>query len=417
MDSKTSTQPRIIIIGAGFAGLTAAHELKKNKNIEITLIDKNNYHTFQPFLYQVASADLAPSDIAIPIRSEFKGYENVHVIMGEVTRVDKENREICLKDGKIINYDYLIIATGSEVNYFNHPEWSKYVVSLKTINDALLIRTKVLEAFEKAEIDKKNFVTFTIIGGGPTGVELAGSLYELIKQTLKDEFNYVNPNDSKIILIEASEKLLSSFNKKLSDFTVDSLERKGITLKLGIRVKDLTKNLVILENGEIIDTQLIIWAAGVKASLSKDILGNDVEFSHGNKIKVEPNFSLENYPNIFVIGDSAEYLDKKGESLPGLAAVASQEGKFISKVIFAKINNKDAPKKFIYNNRGNLAIIGRYSAIYEFGKIKLKGWLAWLIWDVVHIYFLIGFRNRIIVFIKWIWNYITHRRSERLIIK
>jgi NADH dehydrogenase len=414
--------PHIVIIGAGFGGLSAANILKHNSNIHITLIDKNNYHVFQPFLYQVATSDLAPSDIAITIRNQFNKCPNVSVLMDEVIKINKQNKKIITKSGIELIYDYLIIATGSESNFFGNDDWQKNTVSLKNLNDALIIRSKLLESFEMAELVSNNrreeLMTFVIIGGGATGVELAGSIKELIQQSLKGDFNNLNPINAKIILIEGSSRLLPSFNDKLSDIAKTSLENKGIIIKLSSKVKDIQKQKIILESGEEIKSNLIIWAAGVKASNVTTMFNDEItETGYNGRIKVKSDLSLRFNPEIFIIGDVCEVLDIDNKPLPGLAAVATQQGKFVAKVIKEKLKGNKKEFCFKYNNLGSLAIIGRYSAVAEFKNLKLYGIFAWLIWDIIHIYFLIGARNRIIVFIKWMWNYITNRRSERIIVK
>ncbi|MFN7038226.1 MAG: NAD(P)/FAD-dependent oxidoreductase [Alphaproteobacteria bacterium] len=416
-----SNLPHIVIIGAGFGGLTAANHLKKCKNLRITLIDKNNYHSFWPFLYQVATCDLSPSDIAIPVRSEFKAEDNVTVLMDKVINIQSHQKRINTENGLSLSYDYLIIATGSEVNFFGNENWKKHATSLKTINDALKIKTKILEIFEKAELENKALdqeknISFVIIGGGPTGVELAGSIEELVKQSFEFDFNNLKPENTKIILIENADRVLPSFQSELSQVAQNALKAKNIELKLNSKVKNIENNKVILENGEIIETNLIIWAAGIKASNIKAMFEGGIETGKGDKVKVESDLSLKANSEIFVIGDTSEVFDKKGNLLPGLAAVAKQQGKFVAKVILSKIKGEVKKHIFNYHDFGNLAIIGRYRAIAEFKYFKIHGTLAWIIWDIIHIYFLIGFRNRVIIFTKWMWNYITHERNERIII-
>lgn len=420
MGLKSIKKPHIIIIGAGFAGLNLAMKLKGLAEIKITIIDSKNYHVFQPFLYQVACADLAPSDIALPIRDQFKGHKNITVIMDKVVIVDKINQTIYTQGKLKFFYDFLVIATGSSVNYFNE-KWKDYIIGLKSIEDALLIKNKILSSLEHAEATEdssyqKYLSTFVIIGGGPTGVELAGSIAELLKQTLKSNFTKIDPTASTIILIEAEPQLLPSFPATLGQYTLSSLENKGITVKLNTRVQDINKHHITLFNGEIIKASLIIWGAGVRVNSIKELLGEDIKFGSLGKAKVEDNLSLPGTPNIFIIGDACEVIDHNNKPLPGLAAVATQQGKFLAQVLKAHIRGSKFQPKFVYKDYGNLAIIGRYAAVADFKAFKLKGKVAWLIWDIVHIYFLIGFRNRLIVFVKWMWNYITHNKSERIIL-
>ncbi len=408
---------RIVVAGAGFGGLCAAHALKGHKNVHITLIDRNNYHIFQPFLYQVASADLAPSDIAIPIRSQFKGYQNVQVMMDKVVSIAKDTKFVSTDSGITVPYDFLVLATGSESNFFGHSDWEAHTISLKSLTDALKIRAHILKAFEQAELnDHPPCLSFTIIGGGPTGVEMAGALQELIKQSLKAEFRHIDVAKVNIIVVEAASRLLPTFSESIGDFTYQALVKRGIDVKLNSKVQNIQPQEVILESGERIPSTLIIWAAGVKAAPTKDMLGGQINAAKSGKIYVERDLSLPGYPDIFVIGDASHSIDETGHPLPGLAAVATQQGKFVGKLIQQKIQGKEGKEAFTYKNRGNLAIIGRYRAVAEFKRIKLRGWLAWVIWDIVHIYFLIGFRNRLSVFMKWLWNYVTRNRSERIII-
>lgn len=411
---------QVIIIGAGFAGLSAANELKKNRNLKITIIDGNNYHIFQPFLYQVACADLAPSDITIPIRNQFKGYKNISVYMDKAVLIDKDEQKVYTKNNLRLHYDYLLIATGSESNYFNFTTWKEHTVSLKTLKDAVLIKEKLLYAFEKAELHnhkKRNqvYTTFVIVGGGSTGVEMAGAISELINCALKSDFNNIDPTTARIILIEGSNQVLPSFHPSLSQYASRTLERKGVTIKLNLKVNNISKNTVVLSNGEIIRAHLIIWAAGVKATSIKSLLGEGVAVNNLGKVKVQEDLSLGLKNNIFVAGDASEVIDERGIPLPGLAAVATQQGKFVAEAICERINVPSKRLKFRYKNLGQLAIVGRYSAVAEIFHFRLKGILAWLMWDLVHIYFLIGFRNRLIVFIKWMWGYITYGKSDRTI--
>ncbi|AIF81887.1 NADH dehydrogenase [endosymbiont of Acanthamoeba sp. UWC8] len=409
----------IVIVGGGFAGLTAAQNLKKQKNIKITIIDVNNYHVFQPFLYQVACGDLAPSDIAVPIREQFKDYRNISVIMDEVTVIDSNKKIVFTKNATALNYDYLILAVGSEDNYFGNEHWREHTIGLKSLKNALKIRKELLETFERAEIaNHKKHVTFTIIGGGPTGVELAGAIAELTKQAIRSDFTHINPLDTEIILIEAGSRILSSLDSSLSAIAQKSLEEKGIVIKLNSKVMDISSHKIKLSGGEEIESDLIIWAAGVKAKSIKHLLNKDeIKLGTNQRVLVNNDLSLPLSSNIFIVGDAAEIKGKDNKAVPALAAAATQQGKFIAKVIRARIAGSEKEYKFKYLNFGNMAIIGRYSAVADFTWIKFKGVLAWIIWDLAHIYFLIGFRNRLTVFVKWLWSYVTHGKAERIIIK
>lgn len=406
---------RIVIVGGGFGGLSAAQELK-NSPYEITIIDKTNHHLFQPLLYQVATAALSPADIAMPIRAIFTDNKNVQVIMDEVLLIDKENKFVELSDSKI-SFDYLIMAPGTRHSYFGKPEWEKIAPGLKTLNDALVIREKILLSLEEAEklnentgIDK--YLTFVIIGGGPTGVELAGAIAEIAKQTMIKDFRNINADKTKVILIEGSQRILSSYSESLSQKAKEDLEKFGVEVILNQIIQEIGEDYVRIED-KIIETKNIIWAAGNEApTLLKSL---DTYTDKAGRVLVKQDCSIHNHENIFVIGDAAALLDKKGNFLPGVAPVAIQQGKYVAKIILdEKKSGRREP--FIYLDKGNLATIGKAKAIAEIRGLKFSGLFAWLTWSFVHILFLIGYRNRVRVMAEWIWNYITKQHGIRLIV-
>lgn len=418
-------EKHIVIIGGGFGGLNAAKSLApklKSKRIKITLIDKNNYHLFQPFLYQVAACELSYSDIAAPLRMQFREYKDVSILIGEVIRIDVDQRSVTTFQGIKLTYDYLIVATGSKNHYFGHEKWQDYTLGLKDLNDAINIRNTWIKLFENIELELqfKNNETkanCVIIGGGPTGVEAAGSMLEFIKYCRKQNFTHVTKSNINLFLIEAGPHLLPSFTEKSSKYTEKALRNLGAIIKLGTKVESIKPRLVTLSNGESIKADMIIWAAGVEASNINQVFTHDIEVGKGGRIKVNKDLSLPNYPEIFVIGDTCESLDENGNPLPGLAAVATQQGKFVAKVILQRISGNIKKIQFKYKNLGNLAIIGRYHGIAEFYKLKFYGLIGWVIWDLAHIYFLIGIRNRLIVFIKWLWAYFTRYKGEQTILE
>jgi NADH dehydrogenase len=415
-----SPLPKVIIIGAGFAGLTAAQKLKKYK-LEVTLIDKHNHHVFQPFLYQVACGDLSPADISIPIRSEFKNRPNVHVLMDTVVSIDKNLQRVITRNATL-SYDYLIIATGSKENYFGHEEWGKYCDHLKSIEDALHIKERILNTLEKEElkrtVDKREdhpLLTIAIVGGGPTGVEMAGSLAELRNYSIKKDFNFINPSHIKIVLIEAGPRLLSGFPEKASSYAFKVLTKQKVEILLNTSVKNIQENVLEID-GESVRSEIIIWAAGVKANTINHWQDLGIEAGRGDKIKVNPDLSVPGIANIFAVGDIAEVVSKEGNLLPALAAVAKQQGSFVAKAIVKRMAKDGKILKFAYMNLGEMAVIRKYNAIAHFEYFTFKGFFAWLLWWLVHIYFLIGFRNRIVVFINWLWSLVTFGRSNRLIL-
>ncbi|MFO7525537.1 MAG: NAD(P)/FAD-dependent oxidoreductase [Ignavibacteriaceae bacterium] len=406
---------KVVIVGGGFGGIMAAKEFKDHE-FEVTIIDKTNHHLFQPLLYQVAAAALSPADIATPIRSVFSKQKNIKVILDEVISVDKERRLIKLKDSQL-SFDYLILSPGSRHSYFGNDQWERHAPGIKTLSDALGIREHILSSLECAEKESdtrimQKYLTFVVIGGGPTGVELAGSIAEIAKKNMIRDYKNIRPEDTKVILVELLPRILISYTKDLSEKAKRSLEQMGVDVRVNTKVTDVNDNGV--ELGDIfIESKNVIWAAGNLASPLISTL--DIETDKAGRAIVEDDCSIPGYPNIFVIGDAALLKDAKGEILPGVAPVAMQQGKFVGRLIVNGNDNKH--KKFIYVDKGSMATIGKARAVAMIKGLKLSGWLAWLAWSFVHIFFLIGFRNRFRVFAEWIWYYITNRQGTRLITK
>jgi NADH dehydrogenase FAD-containing subunit len=410
-----SRKPRIVIIGAGFGGLNAAAGLAKT-DASVTVIDRRNYHLFQPLLYQVATAALSPADIATPIRAILRHQKNAEVLLAKVERIDKDRREVVLENRRV-PYDHLIVATGARHAYFGHDEWERYAPGLKKIDDATELRRRILLAFEEAEIamdeaDRRRLLTFVVIGGGPTGVEMAGAIAELAKMALARDFRHIDPRQARIILVEAGPRILPSFPPKLSAKAERALTRLGVEVRTGAAVTNCDAEGVQL-GAERIESGCIVWGAGVAASPAAKWLG--AEHDRAGRVMVGPDLTLPGHPEIFVIGDTALALGSDGKPLPGVAPVAKQQGAYVAKLIRARLEGRPEPKPFRYRNFGNLATIGRRAAVADFGWLRVSGRLAWVLWGLVHIYFLIGFRNRIAVLLDWLWAYITFQRGARLI--
>jgi len=408
-------RPHIVIVGAGFGGLAAAHGLAV-ADADITVIDRRNYHLFQPLLYQVATAGLSPAQIAQPIRSILRKAANVRVIMGRVTGVDRHARVVRLEDREV-TYDTLVLATGSRHAYFGHDEWEHVAPGLKKIDDATGIRRRILSAFENAEQAsdpeaRRRFLTFVVIGAGPTGVEMAGAIAELAHVALRYDFRTINPRDARIVLVEAGPRVLAAFPPMLSAAAQRALERLGIEVRLGTPVTRCDEQGVTIGEAHL-PAATIIWAAGVAASSAGRWLG--AEKDRVGRVMVGPDLTLPGHPEIFCIGDTAHALGADGQPLPGLAPVAKQQGAYVARVLRARLAGRPAPGPFRYRNYGTMATIGRRAAVADFGWLKLDGTLAWLLWGIVHISFLIGFRNRLVVLLDWLWSYVTFRSGARLI--
>ncbi len=413
-------QNHIIIIGAGFGGLYAAKKLLKlGNNIKITVIDKRNYHLFQPLLYQVATAQLSPEDITYPVRAIFKNKNNISVLKETVESIDLNKKTVKLECGEL-SYDKLIIATGVKPDYFGNDNWKQFAPPLKTIEDALKIRRRILNIFERAEAEMlhpydRYPLNFVIIGGGPTGIELSGALAELSKYTLKNEFRRIDPGRAKIYLIEAGKTILPGFPEKLIRSAERSLLKLGVEIKTDTLVTDINENNVVIESEgktEYIESKVVLWAAGVKAYFGDKIFsaGNDIKFDRKGRVLVNKNLTIPNYEDVYVIGDFASLTDSNGKPLPGTAPVAMQQGVYVAKHITGNtISN------FKYFNKGSLAVIGRNAAVADFKHLRTGGFFAWILWVFVHIGYLIGFNNKLLVMIKWAWNYIIRKSTARII--
>jgi NADH dehydrogenase len=404
---------RIIILGAGFGGLEAAKALRREP-VEITMIDRDNYHCFQPLLYQVATAALSPADIAWPVRHILRRQENVTVFMAEVTGVDTEARTVQTPAGTF-PFDFLVVATGAMHSYFGHDEWADFAPGLKCIEDATRIRRRILSAFEQAELardeaERRRLLTFVIVGGGPTGVEMAGAIAEIARDTLARDFRRIDPRSARCVLIEAGPRLLPSFSEEISRYARETLIRMGIDVMSSTRVTRCDAHGVDLAAGRI-DAGCVIWAAGVVASPAATWLS--AKHDRAGRVTVQPDLSLPGHPEIFVIGDTAS-VQQDGHPVPGLAPAAKQMGNYVAKAIMARVSGRSLPP-FHYRHQGDLATIGRRAAVVELGPIRLKGFVGWVFWSVVHIYFLIGLRNRFAVAFDWLWSYVTFQRGARLI--
>ena len=417
MKTKSAIEavPKVVIIGGGFGGLLAARELG-NAPIDLTVIDRSNHHLFQPLLYQVATAGLSPAHIAAPIRAILRHQSNTEVVMAEVTGVDKTDRQVITTHGNF-RFDYLVIATGARHGYFNRPDWEAFAPGLKAIPDATNIRQRVLLAFESAEteldpVKRANLLNFVIVGGGPTGVELAGAISELAHRALDRDFRNIDTRSARIILLEAGPRILTSFSESLSKKAQKELAYKGVEVRTNSKVENITADGVYLGN-EMIPSQTVIWAAGVIASRAGKWLG--AESDRVGRVKVLPDLSVPNHPNIFVIGDTATLNDSKNRPLPGVAPVAMQQGSYVGKSILKRVRGKTKIAPFRYHDKGNLATVGRSFAVAEVGKIKLHGLIAWVGWLAIHIYYLIGYRNRLVVLMEWTWAYSTFQRGARII--
>ena len=412
MDSKS--RPRVVVVGAGFGGLTAAQRLA-HLPVQITVVDRKNHHTFQPLLYQVATAGLSPGEIAAPIRWILRAHSNIEVLLEEVQDFNLKARTVITNE-QVLGYDYLVIASGASHAYFGHPEWERLAPGLKSIEDALEIRRRVLLAFELAERQVAAGVpdfplTFAVVGGGPTGTELAGTLAEISRHVLANEFRSIDPARTKIILLEGGPRVLPAYSEELSKKGQEQLERLGVEVRTSNMVTGIGPGVVWVGNTRI-PAQVVLWAAGVAASPLGSKL--DAPIDRAGRVHVQPDLSLPNHPEVFVIGDLAALEDEHGKMLPGVAPVALQQGAWVAKTIARDLEHQ--PRRiFHYHDKGSLATIGRAAGVAQFPKFSLSGYFAWLAWLFIHIFFLIGFRNRVIVMIQWAWSYLTYERGARLI--
>ncbi|TYP93880.1 NADH dehydrogenase [Fodinibius salinus] len=410
-----SERNHVVIIGGGFGGISAAKQLKKAE-VDVTLIDKNNHHLFQPLLYQVATAALSPGDIAVPIRAVLGEHKGMKVLLGNVVSINKEAQHVELEDGKTVDFDYLIAAPGAQYNYFGNDEWENHAPGLKSIGDALQVREQILFSLEKAEQleDPKlrePYLTYVIIGGGPTGVEMAGAIGEIAKRNMMRDYSTFSKNETRIFLVEAAPRILNGYPESLAQKAQQTLEDMGVRVLTDTPVTDISNNNVTFSEGTI-ETPNIIWAAGVAASPLLSTL--DTEQDRTGRVKVTDDLSIPDDDHIFVIGDAAHKKDDDGNPLPALAPVAMQQGKYIGKLIKKEIaGNERTP--FRYADKGTMATIGRAKAVADIRGFKFSGFFAWILWSVVHIFFLIGFRSRFRVFVEWMWHYFTFKRGVRLI--
>ncbi|GJM17066.1 MAG: NADH dehydrogenase [Thermodesulfobacteriota bacterium] len=421
-ETKKEELHHVVVLGGGFGGLYASKTLSKGK-VKVTVIDKRNFHLFQPLLYQVAAGWLSPGDIASPLRVVLNDYQDTYVLKAEVTDIVPKEKKVVFRDGEI-TYDTLIVATGSYHHYFGHDNWAQTAPGLKTVEDALEMRRKILLSFEAAEREtdpkkQKEWMTFLIIGAGPTGVELAGTIGELTRTTLKDDFRNINTEDAKIILVEGLGQVLPTYPLDLSAKAEKFLKKLGVTIKTNAMVTDIKDSkATISRNGdsETIQSRTILWTAGVKASsLGKALAKNTgAQLDKSGRILVNPDLSVPGQPDVFVIGDLANLSHEGKEPLPGVAPVAMQEGKYVAKLILNRLKGKET-KPFEYKEKGNLAVIGTNSAVADLGKFKFAGFFAWLVWVFVHIRYLIEFDSKVIILFRWSWNYFTRKRGVRLI--
>ena len=412
----TETMPHVVIVGAGFGGVAAARMLRTTA-CQITLIDKRNHHLFQPLLYQVATAGLSPSDIATPIRSLFRDQMNIRIRMGEVAGIDRAGRQVLLGDGHAVGFDYLILATGARHSYFGKDEWAVHAPGMKRVEDAIAVRAMLLKAFEAAENSddptaRETLLSFVIVGGGPTGVELAGALAELARQGMEDEFRRIDPSKARIYLIEAGPRLLGVMPEGVSGYAERALASLGVTVMTGARVVAIDETGVMLDDRRI-ESRNIIWAAGVEASPAAKWLG--AEADRAGRLKVNADLTVPGDDRIYAVGDTACAEVWNGKPMPGLAPAAKQSGSFAARHIRARIEGSQPPARFAYRHYGSLATIGRQSAVADFGRFRLTGALAWWFWGAVHIAFLANLQSRLAVMIEWFWAYLTFRRSTRLI--
>jgi NADH dehydrogenase len=421
-EAKDQSPHHVVIVGGGFGGLYAAKALAKAP-VKVTLIDKRNFHLFQPLLYQVATGGLSAGDISSPLRAVLSRQKNTEVLMGEVTEIDPQQQTVKVQNREL-NYDSLIVATGVSHHYFGNDQWAPKAPGLKTVEDALEMRRRIFVAFEAAEKEtdpekRRAWLTFVLVGGGPTGVELAGAMAELAYSTLKDDFRNIDTSEAKIILIEGMDRVLPPYPPELSAKAQASLERLGVTIQTKAMVTNIENDVVTIRKGdetEQIAARTVLWAAGMKASGMGEVIAKatGAQLDRAGRVIVEPDLSVPNHPNIFVIGDLANFPHQNDKPLPGVAPVAMQEGQYVARLIKQRLKGETLPA-FHYNDYGSLAVIGRNAAVVDLGFIKFAGFPAWLAWIFIHIFFLIEFDNKLLVLIQWGWNYFTRKRGARLI--
>jgi NADH:ubiquinone reductase (H+-translocating) len=422
VDAVNQPPHQVVIVGGGFGGLYTAKALAKAR-VNVTLIDKRNFHLFQPLLYQVATGALSPADISSPLRSVLSKSKNTKVLLGEVNNIDSQGQKVMVGN-ELIPYDTLIVATGAKHSYFGKDDWETFAPGLKTVEDAIEMRRRIFTAFEAAEKEtdaelRRAWLTFVVVGGGPTGVELAGAIAELAYHTLKEDFRNIDTSEAQILLLEGLDRILPPFAPELSAEAEASLSNLGVSVQTKTLVTNIEGDIVSLKQGDEvrqIAAKTVLWAAGVKASAMGKVLAENtgVECDRAGRVIVEPDLSVKGHPNIFVIGDLANFSHQNGKPLPGVAPVAKQQGEYVAALIQARFKDNILPS-FSYIDRGSLAMIGQNSAVVDMGFIKLTGFLAWVFWLFIHIYFLIEFDNKLLVMIQWVWNYFTRNRGARLI--
>ncbi len=420
-NAPAQSQPHVVIIGAGFGGLQAARALGKAP-VRLTVIDRNNYHLFQPMLYQVATAGLSPDDISTPVRSILRRQANTEVLMAEVTGIDTQGQRVRLHD-QAIPFDYLIVATGATNNYFGHQEWAQFAPGIKSLDEGIAIRNMVLSAFEDAEREnddeqRQSLLTFVLVGGGPTGVELAGALADLARRSMKGDFRHIQPSSARILLVEGERRIIPMFPAPLTRKARRKLKSIGVEIHTGVHVTAIDANSVMVGDQRV-ETKNVIWTAGVKASPAGQWLGAEVD--HDGRVKVQPDLTIAGHPTIFVLGDTSTYTEN-GKHLPGVAPVAIQQGSYAASVIAARVaganenEERERRKPFHYRDKGTLATVGHAFAVVDIGPVRFTGFFAWLVWLFVHLFFLIGFRNRFVVLFQYAWSYITYRKGVRVIL-
>jgi NADH dehydrogenase len=417
-NSGSSSPHHVVIVGAGFGGLAAAQGLAGESAVRVTLIDRRNHHVFQPLLYQVASAVLSPSEVAQPIRGILGRSRNIQVLLGEVQRVDTVAKRVHLTDCDALPYDTLVLATGATHSYFGRPEWERWAPGLKTLDDARRIRANLLLAFERAERTpasalRERLMTFVVIGGGPTGVEMAGAIAGLARQALAPDFRAIDPGEARILLIEAGPRILNGFPEELSSYAQRALEKPGVTVMIGQPVQDISAEGVTV-SGRMIPTACVVWGAGLKASPVAEWLGIAPSDRIGH-VRVGADLSVKGADDVYAIGDVALAFAEDGSALPGLAQVAHQQGRYLGRALRNRIVAGTTPPPFRFRSRGNLAVIGHNEAVVQWDGLKLKGFPAWLVWGLAHVYLLNGFQNRLIVTLRWLWAYVTFQRGARII--
>ncbi|NJL03674.1 MAG: NAD(P)/FAD-dependent oxidoreductase [Chloroflexaceae bacterium] len=419
----TDTQ-HVVIVGGGFGGLYAANALGNVPDVHVTLIDKRNFHLFQPLLYQVATGGLSASDIAYPLRTALQRYRNVQVLYAEVNDI-LPDQQLVLTSAGPFSYDTVIVATGVSHHYFGNDQWEQDAPGLKTLEDAIEMRHRIFHAFEAAEVttdpaERQAWMTFVVVGGGPTGVELAGALGELAHNTLRREYRAIDTADAQILLVEGTERVLPPYPKDLSAAAASELYKLGVTVRTGTFVTDIAGERVTLKTGDAVEqihAKTVLWAAGMRASVMGEVIRDRLgaELDRAGRVQVQPDTSVPNYPNVFVIGDLAHFAGPAGTPLPGVAQVAMQQGEYVARLIRAQMQGKQLPA-FRYQDRGSLAVIGRHAAVADLGRLHFGGFFAWLIWLFVHIAYLVGFDRKLLVIVQWGWSYLTRKHGSRLIL-